>query len=358
MKKISVIIPIYNDEKYLEQCLNSVINQTIGLENIEIILVDDSSKDNSFEIAKKYKDRYPDNFIIKRLCKNSGSGGKPRNVGMECARGKYLMFSDADDFFAENAFEAMYNAMESKNADFIISNWNYTDENGNPYSKPVFYENSFWIMNSSMCNKIFNRKFIEKYNIRCLEGVSGEDTYFSDKAFLNSTDVYYITDITYFYRQRNSTLKGASTSYNCSKAFFDGMNTSYKKIYNLFVEYNEIEFYRFLYARNMTYLLYRFIDSEKLNYEEKVQILTELKWFFELSRTLKVPPCQKSLTMLIDLILKDDIEQVIDICNIIFELRKFIDPEVRKKISKPTDEIYNEIFNTRIDNINDIKKVV
>lgn len=369
MKKISIIIPIYNDEKYLEQCLSSVINQTIGLENIEVILIDDASKDKSYEIAQQYKVKYPDNFIIKRLEHNSGSGGRPRNVGIKYATGKYLMFSDADDFFDIRAFEAMYNAIESKKADFIISNWSYTNEKGVPFSNPVFdekrfdnfkldikdYKDSFWIMNSSMCNKIFNREFIEKNNIRCLEGVYGEDTYFSDKAFLNSTAVYYIKDITYFYRQRNSTYKEVSSSYNCSKDFFDGMNVSYKKIYNLFVEYNEIEFYRFLYARNMSYLLYRFIDSEQLNYDEKVQILKDLKWFFKLSKTLKVPTCPKSLSFLIDLILKDEMEQSIAIFDIIYELRKFIDAETRKKISKPSEEIYSEILNTKLDNVKEIK---
>lgn len=135
------------------------------------------------------------------------------------------------------------------------------------------------------------------------------------------------------------------------------MNIAYKKIYNLFVEFREIEFYRYLYARNMTYLLYRFIDSEQLNDEERIQILKDLKWFFMLSNTLKVPTCQKSLSVLVDLIIKEKLEQALEICNIIFELRKYMDPEVRKQISKPTDEIYNEMMKNKIDNINEIKKI-
>lgn len=371
VKKISIIIPVFNDSRYLNQCIDSIIKQSIGFENIEVIIIDDNSTDNSYEIAQNYKKRYPDSFIIKRLEKNSGSGGKPRNIGIDYATGKYLMFSDADDFFDIHAFQVMYNAMEDKKADFIISNWIYTDEKGKPYKKPVFseerfnefkldikdYKDSFWIMNSSMCNKIFNRKFIIENNIKCLENVSGEDSFFSDSAFLHAKNVYYIKDITYYYRQRNSSYKLASTSYNCSKKFFDGMNIAYKKIYNLFVEFKEIEFYRYLYARNMTYLLYRFIDSEQLNEEERIQVLKDLKWFFMLSNTLKVPTCQKSLSILIDLIIKDKLVQALEICNIIFELRKYMDPEVRKQISKPTEEIYNEMMNNKIENINVIKKI-
>ena len=122
MKKISIIIPIFNDSRYLNQCIDSIIKQSIGFENIEVILIDDNSTDNSYEIAQNYKKQFPDSFIIKRLEKNSGSGGKPRNVGIDYATGKYLMFSDADDFFDINAFQVMYNAMETKKADFIISN--------------------------------------------------------------------------------------------------------------------------------------------------------------------------------------------------------------------------------------------
>lgn len=224
MFKISVIIPTYNEEKYLENCIKHIIDQTLSFEeNIQLILVDDNSKDNSHKIAKKYEKKYPNNIITAITEKNSGSGGRPRNIGIDLATGKYLMFSDADDYFELNAFEIMYNAIEERKADFVISNWNYADENGTPWENPVFdlnrfenfkldikdYKNSIWVMNSSMCNKIFNREFILKNNIKCLENIPGEDTYFSMNAFLNTKNVYYIKDITYYYRQRNNSLKTA-----------------------------------------------------------------------------------------------------------------------------------------------------
>ena len=105
MFKISTIIPIYNDEKYLKNCIESVINQSFGFENIQLILVDDKSVDKSFSIAEKYQKKYPNNIIIRQLEKNSGNGGVPRNVGIELAEGKYLTFSDADDFFDKDAFK-------------------------------------------------------------------------------------------------------------------------------------------------------------------------------------------------------------------------------------------------------------
>lgn len=362
MKIISVIVPIYNDEKYLKKCIDSILNQTIGIENIELILVDDNSTDKSYSIIQKYKKQYSNNIIIQKLEENSGYGGKPRNVGIELASGKYLMFSDADDFFAEDALEKMYNAIEQKESDFIISNWNYTNATGKIWDKPVFdnerfenfkldindYKDSFWVMNSSMCNKIFRRKFINDNKIRCLENVPGEDSYFSMTAFLNSENVYYINDITYFYRQRNKKKKDSSSSWNCSKRFFEGMNISYKKIYEEFLKHNQLEFYRFVYARNMTYLLYRFIDSTLINREEKLEILPKLRWFFELSYKLKVPACQNSLEILINKIVGEKYEEAIDICEIIAELRTYMDTEVRHQMSKPYEKMYQNILNEKV----------
>ena len=365
MFKVSVIVPIYNDGKYLKKCVDSIINQSFGFKDIQLILIDDKSADNSYAIAEKYQKKYPDNIILTQLEKNSGNGGIPRNIGMDLATGKYLMFSDADDFFEPDAFETMYNAIEKYGADFITTNWIYTNHEGIKWEKPVFdlerfdtfkldikdLDKTFYVMNSSMCNKIFNREFIESYGIRCLENLPGEDTYFSMKAFLNSKNVYYIKDITYNYRQRNSSFKTASVSWNCSMKFFLGMSEAYKMVYNEFVEHDQIEFYRFLYARNMTYLLYRFIDSSRLKDEERLEVLQDLRWFFKLSNTLKVPPVQKSLTMLIKKIINGDYDEAINICKIIAEMRTYMDPDVRHKMSKPHEEMYNEILRKKEKNI-------
>jgi len=355
MYKISVILPIYNVEKYLKDCVDSIINQTIGFDNIEVIMVDDCSTDSSYEIAKAYEKKYQ-NCISMRLDERSGAAGKPRNEGIKHATGKYLMFSDPDDFFALDAFEKMYNKIEKEKADFIIANWNYTDEDGTSWEKPVFdpnrfknfkldihdYGDSFYVMNSSMCNKIFNREFIISNGIFCLENVPGEDTYFSMNAFLNSKNVYYTDDIIYFYRQRNQA-DTKSVSFNCSYEFFKGMNYSYKKLYELFTEKNELNFYRFVYARNMTYLLYRFIDSTLLTDDERIELLGETRWFYKLSKTLNVPAVQKSLYILIDKIIAGEYKDVIEESKIIAEIRTFLPKDTKQNMSKPDDKMYKEI---------------
>lgn len=357
MYKISVILPIHNVENYLRECVESIVNQTIGFENIQLIMVDDASTDNSFSIMKEYEEKY-ENVLLFHFDEKSGAAGKPRNKGIEMATGKYLMFSDPDDFFSLNAFEIMYNKIEEKNADFIIANWNYADEDGTKWEKPVFdadkfkefrlsiedYNDSFYIMNSSMCNKIFNREFVLKNNIKCLEYVPGEDTYFSMSAFIASENVWYTPNIIYYYRQRNG--NSMSVSWDCSANFFAGMNKAYKALYETFLENGRLKFYRFVYARNMTYLLYRFIDSTKLNDDERLEILADSRWFYKLSVTLKVPACQKSLGTLIDKIILGEYKDVIDICKILSEVRKFMPKDISKSMSKPNQEMYDEIMKT------------
>lgn len=367
MFKISTIIPMCNDDKYLRECIDHIINQTIGFkENVQLILVDDCSEDKSYEIAVEYQEKYPENIIAKRLDENSGYGGKPRNLGIELATGKYLTFSDADDYFKEDAFEIMVKAMEERDADFIITNWEYMEFDGTPWEKPVFdlerfenfklekddYRNSFYVMNSSMCNKMFDREFVNKNDIRCLEGVPGEDTYFSLKAFLNSDKVFYINDITYYYRQRNVQIVDSSSSWNCSKTFFDGMNYAYRKVFELFRDKKKVNLYRFFYARNMTYLLYRFVDSQQLNDEERLEVLANTRWYYALSSKIKVPAVQQSLNILIRKIVDGNYQESIEICKIINELRSYMPVSIRHSMSKPYDQMYELMINESIDDEN------
>ena len=113
--KISVIIPVYNVEKYLSECLDSIVNQT--LKEIEIICVNDGSTDNSLSILKEYA--FKDNRI-KIINKENEGQGYARKVGLDSATGKYILFCDSDDYYAElTAFEKLYNCAEDKETDLV-----------------------------------------------------------------------------------------------------------------------------------------------------------------------------------------------------------------------------------------------
>ena len=117
---ISVIIPMYNAEKYLPACLESLTIQTFT--NFEIIVVDDCSTDNSVAVAENFLSRFDGRLKVISLPKNTGSGAVPRNTGLKFSRGEYVFFMDSDDMLIDNALETLYNAAKNFRADVVHMN--------------------------------------------------------------------------------------------------------------------------------------------------------------------------------------------------------------------------------------------
>lgn len=354
--KITVTIPIYNAERYLRNLLESIVNQTMDIKQIEVIMVDDASTDKSTEIMNEYSQKY-ENFISVKLNKNHKIAGTARNEGVKRAKGKYLMFADSDDFYAKDACQMMYQAMEEKKADFISANYINTDQDGKVWKMPIFdyqkypdfklsitdYDKSFFILNSSVCNKIFKKSFVLENDIKFLEGVPGEDAYFTTSCFMKSNNVHYLSKVMYCYRQRNIENITKSVSFYCSKDYFARINSSYRAIYENFKKNGFMRFYRYTYAKNMSYILYKFIDSTIISDEERVQVLKDMQWFYELSVTLKVPAAQKCQTMIIDKILQEDYEEAVNYCKIVADIRSYLPKEIRESLSRPDAKMYQEI---------------
>ena len=220
--KISVIIPVYNAEKTLKKSIDSIINQSIGFENIELILVDDNSSDNSKNIIESYSKKYK-NIIGIHLEKNSGFPGKPRNIGIDNAHAPYLVFLDADDEYLPHAFEIYYNTIKKEKSDFVMSShyWNLENDkikvnilhecdddsdliNINPvlneknFRRSSYYHVSPW-------GKIFDKNVIIKNNIRFLEDALSEDAYFYYKTLINSKRITLLpNDALYTYNISDS----------------------------------------------------------------------------------------------------------------------------------------------------------
>lgn len=354
--KISIVVPMYNDEKYLNDCVNSILNQTIGFQNLELIIVDDCSTDQSKKMAEDFAKQYS-NIKVLQTEKNTGIAGHARNVGVQNATGKYLMFSDADDFYSLDACEILYNFMEKHDVDFVTANYSNATDAGIPWENPIFhleqydtfpisndrFIDSFFVLNSSVCNKIFRRDFVKKNKLKFLEGVPAEDAFFSYSAMMHTNKIYYLKDVIYYYRMRNKA-GTLSVSWNCSKDYFEKINSAYKEIHRLFEENHRMDYYRFFYAKSMTYMLYKFIDSNCLNEEEKIEVLSEMRWFYKLSKELNVPACQESLELIITKIINGDYKDAIDICKVIAEIRTFMPKEIKEKMSKPGSEMYEQLL--------------
>ena len=134
--KVSVIVPVYNSEIYLRDCLESLLNQT--LTELEIILVDDASTDKSIEIMAEYKSQYPKIKIFKSE-QNKGQGAS-RNIGMSLVTGEYIGFLDSDDYVAPTMYENLYNAAKENNADIVTTRLTFVKDSS--YLGKIFESNN------------------------------------------------------------------------------------------------------------------------------------------------------------------------------------------------------------------------
>jgi len=200
---LSVIIPAYNVEKYIEQCINSVLNQY--LKNIEIIVIDDGSKDKTSDICLKISENNK-NIIYKKV--QNGGCSAARNLGISMAKGKYIAFLDSDDWVDSDMYINMIEEAEKNQADIVICGFKKLDENKNLLSTVKIpkrnNKNEYidctteWF--ASPCNKIYKRDLLEKNNIRFLLNIyTGEDMFFNFISFFYSKNIISLDEPYYNY---------------------------------------------------------------------------------------------------------------------------------------------------------------
>lgn len=200
MTDISIIVPVYNAEKYLKKCLDSLVNQT--KKELEFILINDGSTDKSEEIIKTYKDKRIKYF------KNKNQGiGKTRNFGIEKSSGKYLMFLDSDDYFSDDACEILYKEAEKGKADLIVFDY-YRVEKGNLNEVKIESFNATNIkddpnlllkVNLGPCNKIYKTDLIKNNGIKFEESLKYEDTLFIVKTIYNAKKIIKLNKFLHYY---------------------------------------------------------------------------------------------------------------------------------------------------------------
>lgn len=213
---VSVVIPIYNTEKYLGECLDSICNQT--LRDIEIICVDDGSTDNSLEIAEKFRKVDRRLTILKRRV-SSGSGAVPRNEGLRHAKGKYVIFLDSDDYFDKNMLKIMEEDAENNNADLVMCSNYRVDDNGKiidadtvvhfdclPEYKVFSYgdipDRIFQITNAAAWHKLYKKEIIDNHGLLFQENVPIlDDIFFVNASLIASKRISAIRDRLVFYRE-------------------------------------------------------------------------------------------------------------------------------------------------------------
>lgn len=215
--KVTVIIPIYNMEKYLAECIETVISQT--LQEIEILCINDGSTDRSLQILKKYSENDTRFVIINQ--KNRGVAIS-RNRGIQVAKGKYVMFMDPDDKYPNcNVIQKLYEAVENNNVNIAGGEFSDFDPEGNVSSRSD-YENdmlSGYLFNTNRIIEykdyqfdygyhrfIYNRKFLLDNNIFFPDLIRFQDPPFMVRALTIAEKFYALTDVTYCYRKNHKTI--------------------------------------------------------------------------------------------------------------------------------------------------------
>jgi len=217
--KISVIIPVYEVEPYLERCLDSVVNQTYT--NLEIILVDDGSPDRCGEICDSYA---RSDSRIKVIHKNNEGLSEARNTGLEIINGDFVFFLDSDDYIEHKAIEFLARRAKETDADLVIGNFIIIDETGKMiYRDPFenekldvhslrkssekfkyFFGRKYGAYGASVCNRLYNIKFLRSVNIKFEknEVVYPEDMLFNMKMYINDPKIELVNEHIYYYVMR------------------------------------------------------------------------------------------------------------------------------------------------------------
>lgn len=205
MKKVSVIIPVYNVEKYLRRCLNSVLAQTY--DDYEIICVNDKSPDNSDRILAQYVRKFPDKIRVYTNEENLGLG-RTREKGLRHAEGEYVMFIDSDDYIRSDYIEVYVSAIEKDSYDMVIGGY-IRDVEGR--KKVHHVSDSIWsvITYPIACAKIFRKAFILDNNIEFSDIRCGEDIYFSLSLAYHNVRYKVIDYAGYYYYYNKKSITGS-----------------------------------------------------------------------------------------------------------------------------------------------------
>ncbi len=216
MKKVSVIIPCYNVTNYIDHCMKSLTDQTIGFENIEVILVNDCSTDSTLGKLLQYESRYPENIIVIPLDRNVKQGAC-RNLALEYASGEYINYVDADDYLVPAAFEKLYRIARQNGTDMveydrsIVFDHGVFPENTKTGEKDEFFEiksnndRKRLLLSGKIVrgcwNKFYRRDFVVENNLKYAEGMFDEECLFTIMAALTLKKYYNLKEKLYCYFQ-------------------------------------------------------------------------------------------------------------------------------------------------------------
>ena len=285
--KLTVIIPTYNSELNILPSIESVINQSIGFENIELILVDDGSTDSTRNILNEYSRKYENIkcFFPKEHCGNAGRG---RNIGINNSTSNYIMFLDSDDYFIKNICEVLFNTITKYDKDIVMCNHKVIKNGDFSIAKDIkqdftisFYDpqkDETIFNNGYMWNKIFKKEYLNKYNIRCPENFICEDLVFGIEAFLYTPEIIFLNKYYgYLYNVRDSKTNYSTMNKANLRKFNETLEAFYKSV-EILKNHEKEDLIKFILKNQFTTLISLFIRLD-IDRKTKIKCLEELYEF-------------------------------------------------------------------------------
>lgn len=258
MPKVSVIIPIYNVEKYLRNCFDSILNQKF--KDIEVLAINDGSPDLSQEIVDEYAAKYD---FIKSYIKENGGQSDARNFGLTKAAGEYVVFLDADDWLDENAIEIMYDRAMLDDSDIVICDFEKMFDNGTSCIVKEIntdvsdIQKAFMIAMPGFCNKMFRRRFLENIEFKFPNGIFYEDLAVYPYVASKTNKISYVPEALYKYRIRI----GSTMNQNKNSKRLNDIFTAFGYIEQNMTDENFIDELEYIYIEHLLHgASLRFLD--------------------------------------------------------------------------------------------------
>lgn len=315
MKLISIIIPVYNGGKYIGKGINSILKQTIGIDKIEVIIVDDKSTDDTLEMLDQYANKYKNAIKVIKLEENTGHSSIPRNVGIENATGKYIMFMDQDDWFKRDACEKLIKAMEKNKCDFVIG-W-YESKNAakhctiNELKRFDKLEDSKELLEMkvgpSIWCKLYKKEIIDHYKIRYPGYALAEDLVFYLEYGFRSNGIVSIPEVVYHYNIRDE--EDLSVFNNRKEGFFVRLSDGFNDVWQLLEKLDKTKYFDSVIDIHINSYLVMLLNNQLITSQDKIKLFQDIRWILDkIDRKLIF----KNIQILIDPILDEDNQRLME----------------------------------------------
>lgn len=319
MKKISIIIPCYNVEKYIDRCIDSLVSQTIGISSLELILIDDASTDSTLQKLQAWESRYPEAILV-IPCQENGKQGTARNIGLQYASGEYIGFVDSDDYVSHEMYERLWESAVKYSCDVVGCLFVRENEDGVVrFQEPSFARGEEPVsiqtaedrrklleqgLPGGVWCKIYRKDLLLDHELYFPEQILYEDNYWS--AFLNFTmSSFYIINEPYYHYiiHQDSTIMQKDAIHHLDRLVIELMKVEECKRRGFFEQYHdEIEFsFLKLYFINSIRIL--FVRFREIPYDiiyTMQQNVRELFPSYQKNPYLhKLPPLQQEILKMV-----------------------------------------------------------